>query len=77
MKKYKYITILLCMLSTFYVNAEVLALSQRTISETSEPSFGLDYIKNFKQNLSSSELTWLAQRESIVVGIVKPFTPPF
>lgn len=77
MKKYRYITILLCMLSTFYVNAEVLALSQRTISETNEPGFELDYIKNFKKNLSQRELAWLAQRESIVVGIVKPFTPPF
>lgn len=77
MKKYKYITILLCMLSTFYVNAEILALSQRTISETNEPGFELDYIKNFKKNLSQRELAWLAQRESIVVGVVKPFTPPF
>lgn len=49
MKKYKYITILLCMLSTFYVNAEILALSKRTISETNEPGFELDYIKNFKK----------------------------
>lgn len=77
MKKYRYITILLCMLSTFYVNAEVLTLSQRTISETNEPGFELDYIKNFKKNLSQRELAWLAQRESIVVGVVKPFTPPF
>jgi len=77
MKKYKYITILLCILSTFYVNAEILALSQRTISETNEPGFELDYIKNFKKNLSQRELAWLAQRESIVVGVVKPFTPPF
>lgn len=58
------------------LQAKTIELSRRNILATGDTILESTIITDFKKNLSVEENTWLAQRNTIRVGVVSPLTPP-